>query len=339
MHRERQLSIANESQEKSNSKTTVRHNLQNSKLSHQETKIKTGKGIYSIPSIVNGKSSWEDESKFVKSGTASQKREKLYTWKETVTRRQRSNKIVIIGDSHVRGLADKVSCNLGEAFNVIGISKPNADIEGITSSLNTSIKNLTKKDVIIFYGGTKDISKNESRKGLHSLKTFIQKTINTNVILLRAPFRYDLSSISCVNKEVNLFNKRLQSFMLNFNHVRFLNLCTERAHHTNHGLHLNTKGKDWVTHNLVKDIRNLYLTDSTSSPIALPWKDVKENTSQITQWNEDGLNEIKTIVDGQINIINNDVLDKMKPKLEPSRKSNRIKKAIATNQNDFLWAV
>jgi hypothetical protein len=65
--------------------------------------------------------------------------------------------------------------------------------------------------------------------------------------------------------------------MPNFNHVSFLNICTERTHHTNHGLHLKKKGKEWVSHKLVKAIRTLFLTNSTSSPIALPWREVKEN--------------------------------------------------------------
>jgi hypothetical protein len=50
---------------------------------------------------------------------------------------------------------------LNDAFSVIGITKPNAIIKGIISSLHTSIDNLTKEDVIIFYGGTKDIGMNE----------------------------------------------------------------------------------------------------------------------------------------------------------------------------------
>jgi hypothetical protein len=82
---------------------------------------------------------------------------------------------------------------------VIGITKKSADIEGITSSLHTSIDKLTKNDIIIFCGGTKDISRNETKKGLPFLKTFIQRTVNTNVILLGAPLRYDLFPLSCVN--------------------------------------------------------------------------------------------------------------------------------------------
>jgi hypothetical protein len=100
-----------------------------------------------------------------------------------------NQKILIIGDSHVRGLADNISNNLNDTFYVMGNIKPNANIEAITSSLHTSEEYFSKKDVIIFFGGTKDISKNGSKKGLQSLKAFIQRTNNTNVILLRAPLR------------------------------------------------------------------------------------------------------------------------------------------------------
>jgi hypothetical protein len=176
-----------------------------------------------------------------------------------VTVAHRRHKILIIGDSHVRGLSGKVSNGL-EAFSVTDITKPNADIEAIMSLLHLRTDNLTKKDLIIFYGRTKDISRNESRKGLRSLKDFAQRTINTNVILLGAPHRYDLPSFSCVNTEVKLFNNKLQSLMSTFNHVRVFNILTERINHTNHGLHLNKKGKNWIVSNLVKEISKLYLS-------------------------------------------------------------------------------
>jgi len=44
---------------------------------------------------------------------------------------------------------------------VLGILKPNTNIEVSTTTLN--LENLTKKDLIILFGGTKDISKNESK--------------------------------------------------------------------------------------------------------------------------------------------------------------------------------
>jgi hypothetical protein len=192
---------------------------------------------------------------------------KLNTSKKTVTSACRRHKIVIIGDSHVRGLSEKICHCLDVSFSAIGITKPNADIEAITSPLHLIIDNLTKKDLIIFYGETKDISRNETKKGLRFLKGFAQRTINTNIILLGAPYRYDLPPSSCVSTEVKLCNKRLQSLMSAFNYVRVLNMSTKRRHC---GLHLNKKGKDWIVNNLVKEIRNLYLVCNISPPIVLP---------------------------------------------------------------------
>jgi len=41
---------------------------------------------------------------------------------------------------------------LDDSFSVIGITKPNADTEAVTSPLNLKTDNLTKKDIIILYG-------------------------------------------------------------------------------------------------------------------------------------------------------------------------------------------
>ena len=176
--------------------------------------------------------------------------------------------------THVRALSDKVRNWLDDAVSVLGIVKPNANTEVSTTTLH--LENLTKKDLIIFFGGTKDISKNESKKGLLSLIDFARRSINTNVILLRVPHRYDLSSSSCINSEINWFNNKLQSLMSVFNHVRVLNVLTERLHHTNHGLHLNKKGKNWIVNNLVKEIKNLHPARREVSLIVLPWKDARQ---------------------------------------------------------------
>jgi hypothetical protein len=130
------------------------------------------------------------------------------------------------GDSHIRGLSEKISNWLDDSFSVLGITKPNADIETITSPIHLKTGQLTKEDLIIFLGGTNDISRNEAKKGLCSLKDFTQRTINTNLILLEAPHKYDLSPQSCVNTEVKLYNKLLQSLVSVSNHVRVLSTPT-----------------------------------------------------------------------------------------------------------------
>ena len=115
------------------------------------------------------------------------------------TRTDTNHKLLLLGDSHTRGLAERIGCSLGNSFSVIGITKPNADIKRITSPRHFTPANLTQHDKIILCGGTRDISRNESKSGLCSLKEFAQRTSNTNVILLEAPLRYDLPLSSCVN--------------------------------------------------------------------------------------------------------------------------------------------
>ena len=150
---------------------------------------------------------------------------------------------------------------------MIGVTKPNATNEVITSPLHFPIDNLTKRDLIIFYGGTKDVGSNESAKGIRSLIDFAQRTRNTNVLMLGIPQRYDLPHFSCVNSEVKLYNNKLMKYMATLNHVNILNISTERSQHTTHGLHLNKKGKNLTANTLVKEIKNLYSDHRTAAPI------------------------------------------------------------------------
>ena len=154
-------SSVEEPQEELNTKTKVELNLQNHNLTHQQSNMKEEEETYIIPRIINGRISRKDTSRTIKQRTSLQKRMKLNTSKKTITLACKKHKILIIGDSHVRGLSEKISDCLDYSFGVTGITKPNADIDAITSPLHLKNENLTKKDLIIFCGGTKDISRNE----------------------------------------------------------------------------------------------------------------------------------------------------------------------------------
>jgi hypothetical protein len=69
----------------------------------------------------------------------------MNTSKQMVTSACKGHKILIIGNSHVRGLSQKINTCLDDAFNVTGITKSNADIEAILSALHLVNDNLTKK--------------------------------------------------------------------------------------------------------------------------------------------------------------------------------------------------
>jgi hypothetical protein len=131
---------------------------------------------------------------------------------------------------------------LGSSYNVIGISKPNADLKAITSTINMRLGNLMKKALVIICGKTRDIAKNESKIGLKHLMQLAKSTCNINVIVISAPWRFDLQPFSCVNKEVTVFNRKLLKLMPILNHLQTCNVSLNRIHYNTHTLHMDNLG-------------------------------------------------------------------------------------------------
>ena len=84
--------------------------------------------------------------------------------------------------------------------------KPGANTEIIVNTSPKIIRILTKKDVVVVWGGTHDVGRNETKIGLHQMKNFVSKHNQTNVIVMSVPCRYYLDPKSCVNDEVKVCN-------------------------------------------------------------------------------------------------------------------------------------
>ena len=98
--------------------------------------------------------------------------------------------------------------NLGCDFEVQGIVKPGVNTEIIVNTSPKITRKLTKKDVVVVLGGTRDVGRNETKKGLHQMKNFVSNHNQTNVIVMSVPCRYDLAPKSCVNDEVKVYNRK-----------------------------------------------------------------------------------------------------------------------------------
>jgi hypothetical protein len=68
----------------------------------------------------------------------------------------------------------------------------------------------TKICVKVVWGGTKDVEKNETRNGLGQLMYFVKENSD---IQMCVPYRFDLHVNSCVNKEVEVFNRNIRKPM------------------------------------------------------------------------------------------------------------------------------
>jgi hypothetical protein len=158
---------------------------------------------------------------------------------------KRKHKVVIIGDSHSRGLAKEVQNHVNKNFEVSGLVKPGTGAEIILNLATSDIVNLSKSDVVVFCGGSNDVSKNKVNVALKHISNFVKANNNTNIILLSAPHRQDLMD-SCVNNEIKSFNRKLLKHVKTINHTEVLEINPNRECFTQNGLHLNGRGKEKV---------------------------------------------------------------------------------------------
>jgi hypothetical protein len=108
------------------------------------------------------------------------------------------------------------------------------------------IKHLTNNDIIVFWGGTNNVSKNNFQVGLKHITNFVKVNSRTNIILMSVSHQHYLPVWSCVNSEVKAFNRKLVKVMKPHKHVIVVKVDLDRKPFTRHGLHMNNSGKEKI---------------------------------------------------------------------------------------------
>jgi hypothetical protein len=206
----------------------------------------------------------------------------------------------------------------GKDFEVSGMVMPGATLKNITNLSAKGISTLGKKDVVITWGGANDINKYEVNNGLKYLKNFININQNTNIIVVTAPHRHDLQESSCVNREVDVFNRKLHKIVKIMDNVMLLQTKLNRNDFTCHGLHLNISGKVKIAELIGEHILNL-TKKKDDDFIMLKWKE---------NWNQpvEEENNTKLIKD-----------KKQEPNRIKVRSSKRQRHYPATRSEYCLW--
>jgi lysophospholipase L1-like esterase len=176
--------------------------------------------------------------------------------------------VLILGDSHARGCAQEIQHYLNLNFSIQGIVKPGAIMKDIVSSPSNLVKNLDSKDTVVIWGGTHDIGKNESNQALKEIKIFVQTHSKNHVTVMGAPHQYDLSQTSCVNQEMNVFNRKLCKYLRAYNNTQIVEVDLNRVYYTRHDLHLNCKGKELIAKKIAWAIQDK-LTAHKYAPIIM----------------------------------------------------------------------
>jgi hypothetical protein len=140
------------------------------------------------------------------------------------------------------------------------------------STGTSEVKTLDKNDVIL-YGGALDIARDNTTRELFSIQQFIKKSAHTNVLILNAPARFDLSASSCVNKEVIHFTRKMLKLIKHFDYAQMVNVNLQREQFATHGMHINRKGRDITARYLATVIHNIFIKRHCDSPVTLKWRE------------------------------------------------------------------
>jgi hypothetical protein len=190
------------------------------------------------------------------------------------------HKILIHGDSHARGMAAELQHILDKKFDVQGIMKSSFELSSILNTVIKDMTDLTTNDVVVVWGGTRDVSKNEATVGLYHIRKFVEKNNNTNVLVMELPDRCDLSANSCVNVECKGFNRKLRKYMQPLKHASVVEVSCNRSHYyTRHGFHLNNKGKEFFAMQIQSEIERIF-REVISILTPLNWRDKKKKETR-----------------------------------------------------------
>jgi hypothetical protein len=118
-----------------------------------------------------------------------------------------------------------------------------------------------------------DIARDKTTRGLFSIQQFIKKSAHTNVLILNAPARFDLSASSCVKKDVIHFNRKMLKLIKPFDYAQMVNVNRQREQFITHGMHMNRQGKDVTARYLATVIHNIFMKHHCDSPIILKWRE------------------------------------------------------------------
>ena len=99
--------------------------------------------------------------------------------------------------------------------------------------------------------------RNNSGQGAELTRDITISASHTNVIKLSVPHRYDPKNDSCVNEEVKIFNNKLRRRFERFRNVRLTEVPSDREFYTEHGQHLNRRGKETVANEIVLSIEEV----------------------------------------------------------------------------------
>ena len=200
----------------------IDHNLQSDK--DQET------GSLSIPTLIDGVVSGNLNAKLDHSyrdsiaNRVSVLRKAINLCKKNEHPISRKHKIILIGDSHIKGHGCNLKLLLSSNYKIYSIAKPGSKTSVLGNTAKEEISHLSHKDATVICCGSNDCDFNNFSTTVQNITNFVQANKHTNIILLNVPHRYDLSNAPHVNNTISILNRKLMEMVMISPHTSFLEI-------------------------------------------------------------------------------------------------------------------
>jgi hypothetical protein len=239
-------------------------NLSNPKKNEDDSSL--------IPTIVNGVTSVNHKPKPIQEDSVSTSdsiTHLINNLSDSINVLNKTNhRIVLIGDSRIRGYVNSLKPLLNNDYNLYCVVKPDSGTGELMASASEMIRSLSYDDLVVVCSGTNNYDLNDFR----NIKKYIISNNHTNILLMNVPFRYDLPNSSSINKNIFVLNRRLQKLAKAFPHSSLLGTFDNRILFTTHGLHRSKLGEKLVNLQLAPLLLSIF-DQKTSLPISVGWHD------------------------------------------------------------------
>ncbi|KAG8267190.1 PC4 and SFRS1-interacting protein [Homalodisca vitripennis] len=159
------------------------------------------------------------------------------------------------------------------SINVFSCVRPGAKFSGVVEDITALSKNFTKDDSVLIIAGTNNMETMGIKHFLNEVQELLNKSNDLNLILATLPMRHDQPNLDL---KISIINREIESIAANRN-CPVLPLHHLPCHlYTNHGLHMNKRGKSRVAEMIVKiinknnNLNNTHSTLNNPCPSLLP---------------------------------------------------------------------
>ena len=164
------------------------------------------------------------------------------------------HKIILLGDSHLRGYACSLKSVISKHYDILGVVKWGSGSSKLKESVKEGLAQYSFNDLIIISSGTNDLEQNGFKDTFQNIRSFITNNYHSNILLMNIPYRFDLPNSHEVNEDISAINHKLKKLVRALHHARHICSDNDRKLFTNHGLHRNKLGKILISLQLAEYI-------------------------------------------------------------------------------------